>query len=139
MTQRWHQSNERRIPLIQFVMYHLAWIFGLSFVFVVDEILVYLYYQNLAPSYSFLVPFYIVTGIAISNSLVCRSTALSIMFSWALFLAFVILYNIRLYDAEALTWMNVFTPLLVLFSFWVLVLIFIWVTYLRSLYHLKVL
>lgn len=72
LTQRWHQANERRIPLIQYLMFHLLWTLGISFMLVIFEILLYLSLVGMAPSWSPLVPAYIVVAISFSNSLVCR-------------------------------------------------------------------
>jgi hypothetical protein len=71
-TARWHQANEKRIPLIQFLMYNLSWILGISAVLVVVEILVYLETYGYVPTYSFLVPIYIVIGFALLSALICR-------------------------------------------------------------------
>jgi hypothetical protein len=72
LTQRWHQANERRIPLIQYLMFHLLWALGISFMLVIFEILLYLSLIDAVPSYVPLVPVYVVALISFSNSLVCR-------------------------------------------------------------------
>jgi heme/copper-type cytochrome/quinol oxidase subunit 2 len=71
-SQKWHQANERRIPVVQFVVYHVAWILGISFSLICGEIIVYLAVTNTVPMYAaFIIPYFII-GIALSNSLVCR-------------------------------------------------------------------
>jgi hypothetical protein len=71
-SQKWHQANERRIPLIQYAVYHIGWIFGLSFALVITEIIAYLAVVGVIPAYAaFIIP-YIIIGGALSNSLVCR-------------------------------------------------------------------
>lgn len=72
VSQKWHQANERRIPLLQFAMYHILWIFGLSIALVIFEILLYLALSSQIPTYSIFIVPYILLGIAISNSFVCR-------------------------------------------------------------------
>lgn len=71
-SQKWHQANERRIPLIQFTVFNLAWIFGLSFALVIAEVLALLACLNIVPVVcAFIIP-YVIVSIAISNSLLCR-------------------------------------------------------------------
>lgn len=71
-TQQWHQANEKLIPLIQYTMYNHAYILSASLVAVTCEILIYLSILSIVPEYSFLVPIYIVVGIAFSNALLCK-------------------------------------------------------------------
>lgn len=70
--QHLHQANERRIPLIQFVGFHLLWILGLSFVLVLFEIIMYLQYVGIAKPYSVFVLAYFILTICLATSLICR-------------------------------------------------------------------
>lgn len=71
-TQQWHQANEKLIPLIQYTMYNHACILSVSSIAVTCEILIYLSILSVVPKYSFLIPIYIVVGIALSNALLCK-------------------------------------------------------------------
>jgi hypothetical protein len=71
-TQQWHQANEKLIPLIQYTMYNHAYVLSASVVTVTCEILIYLSTLSIVPEYSFLVPIYVVVGIAFSNALLCK-------------------------------------------------------------------
>ena len=71
-TQRWHQANEKRIPLLQFAIYHISWIFFLSIALIVFEILSYLAIIGVSQQYAIFVIPYVIIGISLSNSLVCR-------------------------------------------------------------------
>ena len=64
-TQKWHQANEKRIPLIQYTVYNVGWVFGVSFLLVLVEVLALLYYEGSAPLYACLVPIYILSGTAL--------------------------------------------------------------------------
>jgi len=69
----WRMSQERRIPLIQYILYNLAQILSVSFfVFLVE---LFLYVDEVspgAPLYIYLVPIYVVSMIGLLNSILCR-------------------------------------------------------------------
>lgn len=72
LTQRWHMSNERRIPLIQYILSHLIWALSTSFIFVIFEILLFLQLNSRIPQYSILIVLYIVFGAGFLSSVICR-------------------------------------------------------------------
>lgn len=139
---RWHQANERRIPLIQFIMYNIAWTFGVSVLLVVMEIQLYLYSLSMVPFWSAFVPVFIFTSVAIANSLICKSTSVSGIVTWVLVLAFTVLLNIQSLQTTSsnttnLTYTLVFIPVFLLFGYWFLQFIILWINYLFSVYKLK--
>lgn len=136
-TQRWHQANEKRIPLIQYVFYHLAWILGLSMIILIFEILLYLYYDGQVPLWSTLIPLYIITGIATLNSLICRSTSTSSALTWSLLLTLTIMFNIFILYPNSLTYDNLFVPVLILFGLWICIVLYVWMNYVLANYRLK--
>ena len=138
-TQKWHQANEKRIPLIQYTVYNVSWVFGVSFLLVITELLALLYYENLAPVYASLVPIYLLSGAALVNSILCRSTSLAGAISWAAILVQTILYHVKVEEAfngTALNWTEVLIPAFVFLSFWIGVVVYVWVQYLRGHLHL---
>lgn len=138
-TQKWHQANEKRIPLIQYTVYNVSWIFGVSFLLVLTEILALLNDQGLAPVYAALIPLYLLSGAALCNSVVCRSTSLIAAFTWTLILAQLVMYNIKVeevYNDTDLPWILVLVPALALVSVWVTAFAFIWAQFIRGAFHL---
>jgi hypothetical protein len=71
-TARWHQANEKRIPLIQYLVYNIAWILGISTMFVITEVLLYLHDYSTVPAYGFLVPIYAIIIISLLSAILCR-------------------------------------------------------------------
>ena len=139
-TQRWHQANEKRIPLIQYTVYNVSWIFGASFLLVIIEILALLYFENIAPVYASLVPIYLFSGAALMNSILCRSTSWAGALSWALIFAQTILYHIKeeeAYNGTSLNWTEVLIPAFVFIISWIGIIIYVWIQYLRSYLHLQ--
>jgi hypothetical protein len=90
-SQRWHQANERRIPLLQFAIYHFMWILGLSTVLIVFEVLIYLSIIGTVSVASVFVIPYIIIGIAISNALICRFGSINFFNNVEIF--FFLLFN----------------------------------------------
>lgn len=70
--EKWHRTNEKIIPLIQYLLYNLLCIFWISSMLFIFEILVYLSLILVVPAYSFLIPIYIVAGLSLSNAVTCR-------------------------------------------------------------------
>ena len=138
-TQKWHQANEKRIPLIQYTVYNVSWVFGVSFLLVLVEIFAMLYYLGLAPVYAPLVPIYLLTGVALTNSIICRSTSLIGALTWAAALTQTLLYNLKAVEdtSALLTWTVVLVPTFFLVSMWIVAVLFIWLQYLRGAYHLR--
>lgn len=71
-SQRWHQANEKRIPLIQFVLFQLLWILSLSFALVIFEILLYLAIVEVTSYLPVLIFSYIIIGGALLFAFLCR-------------------------------------------------------------------
>lgn len=138
-TQKWHQANEKRIPLIQYTVYNVGWVFGVSFLLVLVEVLALLYYEGSAPLYACLVPIYLLSGAALLISIVCKSTSLIGAVSWASILAQTLLYNLKVeeaYNGTSLSWTDVLIPADVFVLVWIAVVLYVWVQYLRSVFHL---
>lgn len=137
-TQKWHQANEKRIPLIQYTVYNVSWIFGVSFLLVIIEVLALLYYEGVAPVYASLAPIYLLTGVALINSVLCRSTSLVGALTWGALFTQTLLYNLKevASTADLLTWTEVLIPAFAVIVMWLVVVLFIWIQYLRSVYHL---
>jgi len=136
-TQRWHQANEKRIPLIQYVFYHLAWILGLSMMILIFEILLYLYYNGQVPLWSTLIPLYIITGVATLNSMICRSTSTSSALTWSLLLTLTVMFNIFIYYPNSITYDNLFVPVFILIGLWICIVLYVWMNYILANYRLK--
>ena len=137
-TQKWHQANEKRIPLIQYTVYNVSWVFGVSFLLVIVEVLALLYYEGLVPIYACLLPIYLLSGLALINSMLCRSTSVMGMLSWLAIFSQTLLYNIKemTETSNLLTWTQVLLPALILVALWLVAVLFIWLQYLRGFYHL---
>jgi hypothetical protein len=68
----WYIRNKEMIPLIQYLLFNLVSIFWISSIALIFEVLVFLSLLKIIPAYSFLVLIYIVTGLSLSNAIVCR-------------------------------------------------------------------
>ena len=136
-TQKWHQTNEKRIPLIQFIFYHLAWILGLSLILLIYEILLFLYYYQQLPLWSSLIPLYIITGILTLNSIICKSTQTSLAITYSLLLILIIMINIYILYPLSLSLSSLFIPVFIIISIWISLTIYIWINYILSNYRLK--
>lgn len=71
-TQRWHISNEKTIPLIQYLIYCLLCLLWISSNLLLVEILGYLSYLSLVPKFSIVIPIYILAGCSIVSAVLCR-------------------------------------------------------------------
>ena len=71
-TQRWHISNEKTIPLIQYLIYCLLRLLWVSSNLLLAEILGYLTYLSLVPKFSSVIPIYILAGCSIISAVICR-------------------------------------------------------------------
>lgn len=71
-TKRWHISNEKIIPLIQYLIYCLLRLLWASLAILLAEILVYLSFFSIVPEFSFLVPIYILAGCSVFSAIICR-------------------------------------------------------------------
>ena len=69
---RWHQANEKRIPLIQYVLYQLLWVLGASFLLFIFEILLYLSIVGIISFVSLLIYAYIIIAGFVTFAILCR-------------------------------------------------------------------
>lgn len=118
----WHQANENRIPLVQYVLYHLFQILGLSFCIFMLEFLLYLSLENNSPTYLYIIPVYFVSFFGFVYSITCRANQLSAGLSWTCLLWFCIMYNVKLLHSSWISWGVVLLPLCVLIIIWFYVL-----------------
>ena len=68
----WHFNNDETVPLIQYIAVNLLRILWISLIALLVEILIYLSTLSMVPTYSFLVPIYIMTVFAIISAVVCK-------------------------------------------------------------------
>ena len=136
-TPKWQQMNQKRIPLIQFTLYHLGWITGVAIIFLTCEIL--LYYQTISviPSYSVLIPMYFLTCILLSNSLVCKSTSLHQIICWLLIFITLVLINVKLVRNASYSYYIVFIAIFKLFLYLAAKALYIFINYLNGYYLLE--
>lgn len=137
-TAQWHQINERRIPLIQYLMYNLAWVLWISLILWIFEILVFLNTLSMVESYSYLVPIYLVSGMAIMTAILCRSSALSVTITWLLILITAILINVKLVYPDTVEYSDILLPTFILLSYWTLLCFYTVVLHAIDVYRLKV-
>lgn len=123
-TAQWHQLNERRIPLVQFLMYNLAWVLWVSLVLVVFEVLLYLALEGDVAATACLVPVYVASGLAIVSAILCRSAALSVTVTWLLLLATAILVHVTLSDPDRLHPSDAVIPSYALVAYWTLLCLY---------------
>ena len=73
LTNKVLKTNEKRVALAQYSLYNLLWLHGISSMAILFEVLLYLGLMEIIPLYACLIPIYIVSSIAIINTLICRS------------------------------------------------------------------
>jgi len=136
-TAQWHQINERRIPLVQYLMYNLAWVLWVSLILVVFEVLLYVGLTGDTPLTACLVPVYVAGGLAVFTAVLCRSAALSVTVTWLLLLATAILVNVKLDDPDRLAWSDTVIPSYALVAYWLLLCLYTLVLHAVDVYRLK--
>ena len=137
-TASWHQINERRIPLIQYLMYNLAWVLWTSMILWIFEILVFLSTMSMVEPYDCLVPIYIVSGLAILTAFVCRSSALSVTITWILILTTVALIHTKLLYPDRFDYSDIFIPIYILLAYWIALCFYTVFLHAIDVYRLKV-
>ena len=137
-TALWHQINERRIPLIQYLMYNLAWILWTSMILWIFEILVFLSTMSLVEPYDCLVPIYIVSGLAILTAFLCRSSALSVTITWILILTTVALIHTKFLYPDRIEYSDIFIPIYILLAYWIALCFYTVLLHAIDVYRLKV-
>jgi hypothetical protein len=137
LAQKWHHANEKRIPLVQYVLIHLGTVLGVSFVVAIFEINLYFALAGMISKYVPLGIAYAITGFSFLGSILCKSQAdLYSMGAWGMALLFVILLNVK-FSNDSMPWGAVLFPLFVLTGAPLVVIASIIVKYLMRNYLLK--
>jgi hypothetical protein len=129
---KWRVENADLLLLLQKTVLGALWIFLVTACVVYSECLA-LWARN---SWSWVVPLYVIGGLRLFNSVLCRSVPLLEIVSWLLATLFLAFYNVRASydsstaeDAQQWTFTDVTIPLYVLLGGWMAVSLSILVEY----------
>ena len=136
-THRWHLANERRFPLLQYLLFQISWILGISAVLFVFEILLYLYYSDAVTLSAVTVPIYILSSICLLNSMLCKNYTWHAAAAWFLVLIQCILINLKQTHNITDDYELLLAPTYLLIHVWMAMSTWTFLNYYLAFYELK--
>ena len=130
-------ENEKRLILIQNVLYKIGWFISVGIIVVTFEILAYLASIKKIETYYLLIPLYIASILGFIGSAIFKSISKSTLLSNILSLSLIILINIKLTLKPELAWQIIFIPIYALLVLWFIIIFVLLINYMNDIYVLQ--